>query len=57
MVIYAHEGMWLFNGETFAKEVHIGKYDSPDNWQEVTDEFKQEWEHEHDGGADDGENN
>lgn len=33
----AAEGMTLYNGETFGKEVYLGKNDSPDNWQEITD--------------------
>lgn len=34
----AAEGMTLYNGEAFGKEVYLGKNDSPDNWQEITDE-------------------
>lgn len=31
------EGMTLTNGETFSKEVYLGKNDSPENWSEITD--------------------
>lgn len=31
------DGMTLTNGETFSKEVFLGKEDSPDNWHEITD--------------------
>lgn len=34
----ASEGYTLTNGETFGKEVYLGRNDSPDNWREVTDE-------------------
>lgn len=34
----AAEGMTLFNGETFGKEVYLGRHDSPDHWHEITDE-------------------
>lgn len=33
----AAEGMTLYNGATLGKEVYLGKNDSPDNWQEITD--------------------
>ena len=44
--------MWLtqvteVTERIFAKSVTLGKYDSPDNWREVTDEWKEEWEREH----------
>lgn len=50
--IVAGEGMWLtqvteVTERIFAKSVTLGKYDSPDNWREVTDEWKEEWEREH----------
>ena len=35
--LIAAEGMTLYNGESFGKEVYLGKNDSPDNWQEITD--------------------
>lgn len=35
--LIAEEGMTLYNGESFGKEVYLGKNDSPDNWQEITD--------------------
>lgn len=31
----ASEGMVLFNGETYSKEVYLGKNDSADNWKEI----------------------
>lgn len=33
----AGEGMTLYNGETFGKEVYLGTNDSPENWQEIPD--------------------
>ena len=33
----AAEGMTLYNGEAFGKEVFLGSNDSPDNWREITD--------------------
>lgn len=33
----AAEGMTLTNGEAYGKEIYLGKNDSPDNWQEITD--------------------
>lgn len=33
----AAEGMTLYNGEAFGKEVYLGVSDSPENWQEITD--------------------
>lgn len=33
----AAEGMTLYNGRAFGKEVYLGKNDSPENWQEITD--------------------
>ena len=33
----AAEGMTLYNGEAFGKEVFLGSGDSPENWQEITD--------------------
>lgn len=35
--LIAEEGMTLYNGESFGKEVYLGKNDSPDNWQEIAD--------------------
>lgn len=34
----ASEGMVLTNGETYGKEIYLGKYDNPYNWHEITDE-------------------
>lgn len=33
----AAEGMTLYNGESFGKEVFLGISDSPENWQEIPD--------------------
>ncbi len=33
----AGEGMTLYNGEAFGKEVYLGTTDSPENWQEISD--------------------
>lgn len=33
----AAEGMTLYNGEAFGKEVYLGKGDSPENWREISD--------------------
>ena len=30
--LIAADGMTLYNGESFGKEVYLGKNDSPDNW-------------------------
>ncbi len=34
----AAEGMTLTNGEVFGKEVYLGKFDSAENWTEITDQ-------------------
>lgn len=40
--------MWLFDGETFSQEIYTPKgYDIEAHWQEVTGEFKEEWERSH----------
>ena len=36
--ITASEGKILTNGEVYSKEIYLGKYDSPDNWNEITEE-------------------
>ena len=42
--LIAKEGMWLFNGESFAKKV--SGFGDLSKWEEVTDEYKaQETEH------------
>lgn len=33
----AAEGMTLYNGEAFGKEVYLGKNDCPENWHEIPD--------------------
>lgn len=43
--IQAQEGMWLFNGESFAKKV--SGFGDLSKWEEVTEEFKVQWEWEH----------
>ena len=35
--LIASEGMTLTDGETLSKEVYLGKYDTPNNWYEITD--------------------
>lgn len=35
--LIASEGMVLTNGEAYGKELYLGKFDSPDNWHEITD--------------------
>lgn len=37
---------WLTNGETFSKKVYLGKYDSPENWTEISNEEKEQKENE-----------
>ena len=34
----ASSGTVLTNGETYGKEVYLGKFDSPDNWWEISEE-------------------
>lgn len=34
--IKASEGMMLTNGDVYALEVDLGKWDSADNWHEIT---------------------
>ena len=41
----AKDGMWLFNGESFAKKV--SGFGDLSKWEEVTDEYKIQWEAEH----------
>lgn len=36
---------WLFNGEGFAKEV--SGFGDLSKWEEVSDDFKTQWEEEH----------
>ena len=43
--IQAQEEMWLFNGESFAKKV--SGFGDLSKWEEVTEEFKIQWEEEH----------
>ena len=38
----ASPGMTLTNGETFSKEVYLGKNDKPENWVEITDQEAEE---------------
>ena len=33
----ASQGHVLTNGEAYGKEIYLGKFDSPENWQEITD--------------------
>lgn len=41
----AQEGMWLFNGESFAKKV--SDFGDLSKWEEVTEEFNVQCEEEH----------
>ena len=43
--LIAKDGMWLFNGEGFAKQV--SGFGDLSKWEEVTDDFKTQWEAEH----------
>ena len=43
--LIAKDGMWLFNGESFAKK--ISGFGDLSKWQEVIDEYKAQWEAEH----------
>ena len=43
--LIAKDGMWLFNGESFARKV--SGFGDLSKWKEVTDEYKQQWELEH----------
>ena len=43
--IQAQEGMWLFNGESFAKKA--SGFDDLSKWEEVTDDSKTQWQVEH----------
>lgn len=36
--LVASLGMTLTNGESYGKEVYLGKNDSADNWYEITDD-------------------
>ena len=33
----ASDGMVLTNGETFGKEIYLGKFDKAENWHEITE--------------------
>lgn len=43
--LIAKDGMWLFNGESFVRKV--SGFGDLSKWQEVTDEYKSQWEAEH----------
>lgn len=43
--LIAKDGMWLFNGESFARKV--SGFGDLSKWEEVTDEYKIQWEAEH----------
>lgn len=40
-------GMWLFNGETFSDGIFTPQGADLSVWQEVTYDFKEDWEREH----------
>lgn len=42
ITIRAEDGMWLTDGENFAKTADLGEGVSPDNFTEITDEEYQE---------------
>lgn len=47
--ITASEGKVLTNGEVYSEEVYLGKFDSPENWHEVTaEEYNQTVEAQND---------
>ena len=33
----ANDGMVLTNGESYGKEIYLGKNDSPENWREISE--------------------
>lgn len=33
----ASDGMVLTNGETYGKEIYLGKFDKAENWHEITE--------------------
>ena len=43
--LIAKDGMWLFNGESFAKKV--SGFGDLSKWEEVTEEYKAQCEAEH----------
>lgn len=43
--LIAKDGMWLFNGESFARKV--SGFGDLSKWEEVTEEYKAQWEEEH----------
>ena len=43
--LIAQEGIWLFNGESFAKKV--SGFGDLSKWEEVTEEYNTQWEEEH----------
>ena len=44
-ILKATDGNWLFNGDGFAKQV--SGFGDLSKWEEVTEEFKVQWEAEH----------
>ena len=43
--LIAKDGMWLFNGESFARKV--SGFGDLSRWEEMTDEYKAQWDAEH----------
>lgn len=38
IILNAHEGMILTNGEAYGKTVDLGVNDKPENWYEITED-------------------
>lgn len=45
--ITPESGMWLFNGDTFSDGIFTPKGADLSAWQEVTEDYKAQWEKEH----------
>ena len=43
--LIAQDGMWLFNGESFARQV--SGFGDLSKWEEVNNDFKTQWEAKH----------